>query len=748
MADEVQRLGVIERLGVIAPPQNTFDTRLSAQEEQSFATWKNQYAPQDSGADYDLRGAFKAGLVPDAATGHWPDTFKKPNHPTFSDQSMYATGANAAKAGRWEGEKFMPPAGGGEQVERLGVVVPQQAGSPAKPAGFLDRLWQGIADPAYGIAQGAQHAFGTQAAYEAGPYMPEGTDASKLASDSTQAMDQKIQRRESVYDERRRQGVAGANDPEAAMVQPSLDTDWARLLGNVVGSAPLAAATPPGLGAVPAGSGMLARLGGAATAGAVGGAIGGAAQPVTQPGNFAGQKAMQTGLGAAGGAVAGPVGSLIGQGASAAKNAILPGLTPERQAIGQFARGVGIPTRGVKSENSLAGMEDKILEGRNIIYGNRDQLKLSTPSGGEVTGRVPETRRQFAEAIDQSKDRLWSDMDKAFNRADAGTISPGDSTIIKFNRALENSQLAETQARAEVAAANADLAGAHARQLQNLEGAAGKSANTDYRKAMTSLGRANRKLDSATVAKEAAMKDIQRPSVDLKSIVHELNDFADNVTTRLGPQGESAANYAKRRASAFMNDEAMTAREAQQAIKNYNAALNGFYGKDTSYENYSHLAIDAMIANKLREGLDQMVEKMTGTGIQGLKQQYGALSAIDKAVTRSALRGENKSDPLLDHLFTASSAADVIQGLAGHPGAAVRGAAQLIGRWLQRRLNSPDRAVRQFFQGASPQMEITPSRLPGVAGGAAANRYQPIGKGEVRRYSAPPAMEFTRSGVP
>src|SRR5260221_12312261 len=116
---------------------------------------------------------------------------------------------------------------------------------------------------------------------------------------------------------------------------------------------------------------------------------------------------------------------------------------------------------------------------------------------------------------------------------------------------------------------------------------------------MTTLGRANRKLESATIAKGAAEKDISRPSVDLKSIVHELNDFADNVTVRLGPQGRSAEKYARDRAKDFMGDEAMTAREAQQAIKNYNAALNGFYGKDTSYESYSHLAIDARIANKM-----------------------------------------------------------------------------------------------------------------------------------------------------
>lgn len=87
----------------------SFDTQLSPADETAFSAWKNQYAPKDSGADYDLRGAFKAGLMPDPATGHWPDTYKKPNHPTFSNQSMYATGPNAAKAGRWDGEKFIPP---------------------------------------------------------------------------------------------------------------------------------------------------------------------------------------------------------------------------------------------------------------------------------------------------------------------------------------------------------------------------------------------------------------------------------------------------------------------------------------------------------------------------------------------------------------------------------------------------------------------------------------------------------------
>jgi hypothetical protein len=88
-----------------------FDTSLSPKEEATFQMWHKIYAPQDSGADYDLRGAFKAGLEPDPNTGHWPDTFKKPNHPTFSNESIYATGAYAAKAGHWTGpnhDQFVP----------------------------------------------------------------------------------------------------------------------------------------------------------------------------------------------------------------------------------------------------------------------------------------------------------------------------------------------------------------------------------------------------------------------------------------------------------------------------------------------------------------------------------------------------------------------------------------------------------------------------------------------------------------
>lgn len=76
-----------------------YNTKLSEGEEKKFQYWKQKYAPRDSGYDYDLRGAYKEGLKPDPLTGHWPDTYKKPNHETFSDESKYAD----YTAGTWTG---------------------------------------------------------------------------------------------------------------------------------------------------------------------------------------------------------------------------------------------------------------------------------------------------------------------------------------------------------------------------------------------------------------------------------------------------------------------------------------------------------------------------------------------------------------------------------------------------------------------------------------------------------------------
>ena len=60
--------------------------------------------------DYDLPKYFESLNQTPVDGGHLPDTFKKPNHPTFSDQSMHHVPV-VQQGGSWSEEgKFSPSA--------------------------------------------------------------------------------------------------------------------------------------------------------------------------------------------------------------------------------------------------------------------------------------------------------------------------------------------------------------------------------------------------------------------------------------------------------------------------------------------------------------------------------------------------------------------------------------------------------------------------------------------------------------
>src|SRR5262252_1005607 len=131
-----------------------YDTPLKPGEETAFQFWKRKYAPEDSGEDYDFRGAWKAGIKPDPQSGHWPDTYKKPNHPTFSNESQYAKDA-PDRAGRWEGETYIPPgrADGGDVADASRAQEPfidPMSGAPATPES-LRTIGRGVYNTVHGL---------------------------------------------------------------------------------------------------------------------------------------------------------------------------------------------------------------------------------------------------------------------------------------------------------------------------------------------------------------------------------------------------------------------------------------------------------------------------------------------------------------------------------------------------------------------------------------------------------------------
>lgn len=89
-----------------------YTTRLTSEEESEYQKWRATLpkALQYEG-DYDLRGYWKdPETKKDAVEGdHFIDKYKKPNHPTFSNESQYAVGEDAKRAGHWEGDRYVKP---------------------------------------------------------------------------------------------------------------------------------------------------------------------------------------------------------------------------------------------------------------------------------------------------------------------------------------------------------------------------------------------------------------------------------------------------------------------------------------------------------------------------------------------------------------------------------------------------------------------------------------------------------------
>jgi len=78
-----------------------YNTPLPPYEEARFHAWAYANNKLRDLQDYDLRGFWQSqGGVVDAR-GHGPDTFKKPNHPTFSNESQYH-GVDGMLGGTWK----------------------------------------------------------------------------------------------------------------------------------------------------------------------------------------------------------------------------------------------------------------------------------------------------------------------------------------------------------------------------------------------------------------------------------------------------------------------------------------------------------------------------------------------------------------------------------------------------------------------------------------------------------------------
>lgn len=93
-----------------------YDTPLTKEEQDKYQEWvtamklaKKLNPNADEKFDYDMQGFWKNEVQKNTAQGqsgsaenHFTDTYKKPNHRTFSEESKYYNKDNAKYAGNWD----------------------------------------------------------------------------------------------------------------------------------------------------------------------------------------------------------------------------------------------------------------------------------------------------------------------------------------------------------------------------------------------------------------------------------------------------------------------------------------------------------------------------------------------------------------------------------------------------------------------------------------------------------------------
>ena len=115
-----------------------YNTKLTPEQEKEFQKWAKEESKRQGRNvlkdlyDYDLRGLFIDGGGFGGSNGHATDTYKKPNHPTFSTGSKYS-GVDGYVGGKWSEDKtghwsFVPSATNFQMhgVERLKEIFKEQ----------------------------------------------------------------------------------------------------------------------------------------------------------------------------------------------------------------------------------------------------------------------------------------------------------------------------------------------------------------------------------------------------------------------------------------------------------------------------------------------------------------------------------------------------------------------------------------------------------------------------------------------
>lgn len=197
-----------------------------------------------------------------------------------------------------------------------------------------------------------------------------------------------------------------------------------------------------------------------------------------------------------------------------------------------------------------------------------------------------------------------------------------------------------------------------------------------------------------------------------KPVLSELEKYSLDIGN-----SPEARGYALHQIQSLKELEGALPSQVQKRIADYNSSLEGFY---LGRVDKAKARVDASIANKMREQLDDMVRNTTGGEYQIVKNDYGALSSIEKDLARQVANQARKQHKGFFDITDVFTGGDITSGiLTMNPGLVIRGVAGKVIKNRIKFLNNPDRFIQKAFEAVErapravrpPPAKFTPAGL-------------------------------------
>jgi hypothetical protein len=179
--------------------------------------------------------------------------------------------------------------------------------------------------------------------------------------------------------------------------------------------------------------------------------------------------------------------------------------------------------------------------------------------------------------------------------------------------------------------------------------------------------------------------------IQAKKIGSAIPDFGKSVRVR---------KYASEIKNEISELQGQSPEVIESRISELNSSLQNYYANPDRI-NKAKAAVDASTAALMRKMLDEKITSLQGEGYQELKNQYGALTNIEKEVNHRAIINARKNVKGLPDLTDIFTGGELLAGLlTGHPSMVIKGATGIGIKELYKKLTNPDRFIEKMSKKA------------------------------------------------